>query len=120
MSAAQSVMHGNHHRNFVNITQTNAVCSGSTFMVALPAGAGVMSIFGFAGATFVATALAGAFGLQGAKAVRAAFVAAQSSQTLILQAQMNLQAQMKKARRIRQAFVNLVAGAGFEPTTFGL
>ena len=93
----------------MNITQTNAVCSGSTFMVALPAGAGVMSIFGFA-----ATALAGAFGLQGAKAVRAAFVAAQSAQTLILQAQ------MKKARRIRQAFVNLVAGAGFEPTTFGL
>ena|GEM_PF-4589807 len=104
MFAAQSVMHGNHHRNFVNITQTNAVCSGSTLMVVLPAGAGVMSIFG----------------LQGAKAVRAAFVAAQSSQTLILQAQMNLQAQMKKARRIRQAFVNLVAGAGFEPTTFGL
>ena len=31
-----------------------------------------------------------------------------------------LHAQMKKARRIRQAFVNLVAGAGFEPTTFGL
>ena len=98
----------------MNITQTNAVCSGSTFMVALPAGAGVMSIFGFAAITFAATALAGAFGLQGAKAVRAAFVAAQSAQTLILQAQ------MKKARRIRQAFVNLVAGAGFEPTTFGL
>ncbi len=29
-------------------------------------------------------------------------------------------AQMKKARRIRQALINLVAGAGFEPTTFGL
>ena len=119
MSAAQSVMHGNHHRNFVNITQTNAVCSGSTFMVVLPAGAGVMSIFGLAATTFAVTT-AGAFGLQGAKAACAAFVAAQSSLALILQAQMNLQAQMKKARRIRQAFVNLVAGAGFEPTTFGL
>ncbi len=30
------------------------------------------------------------------------------------------QAQMKKARRLRQAFIELVAGAGFEPTTFGL
>ena len=28
--------------------------------------------------------------------------------------------QMKKARRNRQALINLVAGAGFEPTTFGL
>lgn len=31
-----------------------------------------------------------------------------------------LRPQMKKARRIRQALINLVAGAGFEPTTFGL
>lgn len=87
MSAAQSVTHGNHHRNFVNITQTNAVCSGSTFMVALPAGAGVMSIMGFAAAD---SAGALAFGLQRAQnenATRVA-VAARNSQAFILQAQM--------------------------------
>ena len=35
-------------------------------------------------------------------------------------ARARIAAQMKKARRIRQALINLVAGAGFEPTTFGL
>lgn len=51
--------------------------------------------------------------------LRASGRSSQTGQPQILQPQIR-QPQMKKARRIRQASINLVAGAGFEPTTFGL
>lgn len=94
MAMARSIMHGSQPRNVLNTTQTNVACREPAFAGVLLVGAGVAFAGSVAGSALPAQ--------------------------MILQAKMILRAQMKKARRIRQAFVNLVAGAGFEPTTFGL
>ena len=118
---------GNKYRILVRNTQTSVVCCSCSAQVVArtaawtavpPVSPSSALLSRPSGHSFVALVHAVRAGWAGQRALRGSALGEPSRASS--RSMETRRPQMKKARRIRQALINLVAGAGFEPTTFGL